>query len=107
MKFVHYTLLLACAIISVVTLSAQQTHRVVEYTNTVNPKQSVRMTSNGILIVGKAPTARAMSGFYGKSSASSASIDCCSFYRSSFIELRPGRRFLDRLNRKHHALIIY
>lgn len=83
MKFVRYTLLVACAIISVVTLSAQQTHRVVEYTNTVNPKQSVRMTSNGILILGKAPTARAMSGFYGKSSASSASIDCCSFYRST------------------------
>ena len=71
------------ALLSVVSLAAQQSHRVVEYHNTVNPKQSVRMASNGIIIVGKAPTARAMSGFHAKTSSAAACIDCCSFYRST------------------------
>jgi hypothetical protein len=65
-------LLITFALFSVVHLSAQQSHCVAEYVNKVNPKQSARMASNGIIIVGKAPTARAMSGFNGKPSAASA-----------------------------------
>jgi hypothetical protein len=75
-------LLITFALFSVVHLSAQQSHCVAEYVNKVNPKQSARMASNGIIIVGKAPTARAMSGFNGKPSTASACADCCSFYRS-------------------------
>lgn len=85
-KITKYILLVALFVVAAFELSAQQSHRVVEYVNTVNPKQSVRKTETGIIITGKAPTARAMSGFHAKSSAAVACVECCSFYRSTLGE---------------------
>ena len=82
MTIFRYLSLLLFALLTIAPLSAQQSHRVVEYVNRVNPKQSARMAANGIIIVGKVPMARAMSGFNGKPSSATACVDCCSFYRS-------------------------
>ena len=80
MRMFRYVLFSLIALIVVSSVEAQEPYRVAEYVNSVNPKQSVRM-SNGIIIVGNAPTARAMSGFHAKTSQASACVDCCSFYR--------------------------
>lgn len=82
MRKLRYLSLICIAIFAAGVVSAQQSHRVVEYENTVTPKHSVRMSEGGIIIVGKAPNARAMSGFSAKPSAASACVDCCAFYRS-------------------------
>lgn len=83
MRVVRYILLVVVALLSVVPLVAQQDHRVVEYSNNITAKHSVYLAQNGILIVGKAPSARAMSGFHAKSSSAAACVDCCSFYRAT------------------------
>lgn len=81
MRIMKYIVMLA-AMLAVGYASAQQSHRVVEYVNKINPKQSAHMAQGGIIVVGKAPTARALSTFNAQNGTSKACVDCCSFYRS-------------------------
>lgn len=82
MKIIRNIIVIFVALLSVSVSSAQQSHRVVEYVNVVTPKASVRKTETGIIIVGKAPNARAMSSFHAKTTAAAACVECCSYYRS-------------------------
>lgn len=76
-------LLVALAMLLAMPLTAQQSHRVEEYVNNINPKQRAYLSSTGIIIVGKAPKARAFSRFNGTTEMARYSIDCGNYYRTT------------------------
>lgn len=65
------------------TLLAQQSHRVASYVNTVNPNESAYMAANGIIILGKAPKARAINSFNISTDLTRNCIDCAKYYRTT------------------------
>ena len=73
----------AYAMLFCMPLSAQQSHRVDEYVNSINPKQRAYLSSTGIVITGKVPKARAFSRFNGTAEMARYSIDCSRYYRTT------------------------
>ena len=78
---------LACMFITTTTYAQAQStpktpHRVVEYVNTVNPADPVRMTGSGIIIAGRTGAVRAMSRFAGPAAGAQPLADCGNYYKN-------------------------
>lgn len=75
---------MVAAVFVATTASAQggdSSHRVTPYVNTVNPTASARL-ANGIIIVGKPNTARALSTFSCSSAGAAPLAECGNYYKS-------------------------